>query len=63
MGYLHQGHLALVHQAKAECASTVVSIFVNPTQFSPTEDLSNYPRDLERDLAMLEGSLSRDEKS
>jgi pantoate--beta-alanine ligase len=53
MGYLHQGHLALVRQAMAECASTVVSIFVNPTQFSPTEDLSNYPRDLDRDLALL----------
>jgi pantoate--beta-alanine ligase len=54
MGYLHDGHLALVRRAKAECASVVVSIFVNPTQFGPSEDLSAYPRDLERDLHLLD---------
>lgn len=54
MGYLHEGHLALVRRAKAECASVVVSIFVNPTQFGPSEDLSAYPRDLERDLHLLD---------
>lgn len=54
MGYLHQGHLSLVRKAKAECASVGVSIFVNPTQFGPTEDLGAYPVDLPRDQAMLE---------
>jgi pantoate--beta-alanine ligase len=54
MGYLHEGHLSLVRASKSECASTAASIFVNPTQFGPKEDLSKYPRDLGRDLALLE---------
>jgi pantoate--beta-alanine ligase len=53
MGYFHEGHLSLVERSKSNCDKTVVSIFVNPAQFGPQEDLGNYPRDIERDLGML----------
>jgi len=52
MGYLHDGHLSLIRAARAECDLTVMSLFVNPTQFGPDEDLDRYPRDEERDLRL-----------
>jgi pantoate--beta-alanine ligase len=54
MGYFHEGHLVLMHEAKKVCDLVVVSIFVNPLQFGPREDLDRYPRDFERDVHLAE---------
>lgn len=56
MGYLHEGHKSLIDRAVKENDRVVVSIFVNPTQFGPKEDLANYPRDLERDASLCSDS-------
>lgn len=54
MGYLHEGHKSLIDRAVAENDKVVVSVFVNPMQFGPTEDLESYPRDMDRDAALCE---------
>ncbi len=56
MGYLHQGHMSLVEYAAHENDVVIVSIYVNPTQFAPTEDLAKYPRDFEKDKALCENA-------
>lgn len=54
MGYLHEGHLALMRRGRKECDDLIISIFVNPTQFGPSEDFTTYPRDFERDSGLAE---------
>lgn len=56
MGYLHEGHKSLISKSVSENDRTVVSVFVNPTQFGPNEDLASYPRDIERDKALVESA-------
>jgi pantoate--beta-alanine ligase len=56
MGFLHDGHLSLVREARVHNPTVVVSIFANPTQFAPDEDLENYPRDIDRDLKLLKNA-------
>lgn len=56
MGYLHEGHKSLIEKSVSQNDRTVVSVFVNPTQFGPTEDLASYPRDIERDKALVESA-------
>ena len=56
MGYLHEGHQSLIAKACAQNDRVVVSVFVNPTQFGPNEDLESYPRDLEHDAALCEST-------
>ena len=54
MGYFHEGHLSLMRQAREDCDVVVVSLFVNPTQFGPGEDLERYPRSLEQDAGIAD---------
>lgn len=54
MGFLHEGHLSLIRASKKKCDVTIVSIFINPTQFSPSEDFNNYPRNIEKDNILLQ---------
>ena len=56
MGYLHEGHQSLIRKSAEQNDRTVVSVFVNPIQFGPTEDLEAYPRDIQRDMAAVEAA-------
>ncbi len=56
MGFLHEGHLSLLESLRPQCDTLLMSLFVNPLQFGPTEDLSRYPRDLDRDVALAESA-------
>ena len=59
MGAFHEGHLSLIRRAREECGWVVVSLFVNPAQFGPREDLSRYPRELDRDSRMRRRDCTR----